>query len=88
MFQRDLNSMKSDFPDGTAAVTCNETSCSKLSTRENLRSLKEDVQGTSENSQNITEIDYRQFRNKLLDKNKYNSTFQEDNFIVRGNAVV
>lgn len=91
MFEHDLNSMKSDFPKRTANITCNETSCSKLSlTREkpNLKLLRENIQSINKNSQDITEINYCQFRNKLLDKNDYNSTFQEDNFIVQGKKKV
>ncbi|XP_071643287.1 uncharacterized protein Mus304 isoform X1 [Temnothorax longispinosus] len=83
LFEHDLNSIKSSFPEKTTAIAYNETSCSKLAIeKSNLRLLKKNIQGTS---QDITEINYSQFRNKLIDKKDYNSTFQKDNnFIVQG----
>jgi len=44
------------------------------------------IQGTSRDSQDVTEINYSQFRNKLVEKKDHNSTFQKrDNIIVSGN---
>lgn len=44
---------------------------------------RKDVQSTSRVSQDITEIDYSQFKNKLVERKHHNSTFQKrDNIIV------
>lgn len=79
----DLNSVKSDFPERTTAY--NETSCSKLPQaieKSNSDLLTKNVQSTSQNHQNITEMNYSQFRNKLIDKKDHNSTFQKSNKII------
>ncbi|KYN36520.1 hypothetical protein ALC56_09115 [Trachymyrmex septentrionalis] len=44
--------------------------------------LLTNVQSTSQNHQNITEMNYSQFRNKLIDKKDHNSTFQKNKIIV------
>lgn len=49
---------------------------------------RKDVQSTSRVSQDITEIDYSQFKNKLVERKHHNSTFQKrDNIIVPGNGI-
>lgn len=86
----DLNSVKSDFPERTTAY--DETSCSKLSQaieKSNSHLLTKNIQNTSQNHQNMTEINYSQFRNKLIDKKDHNSTFQKGNkIIVHGNTSI
>ncbi|KYN09509.1 hypothetical protein ALC57_18377 [Trachymyrmex cornetzi] len=78
----DLNSVKSYFPERTTAY--NET-CSKLPQAietSNSPLLTKNVQSTSQNHQNITEMNYSQFRKKLIHKKDHNSTFQKSNKII------
>lgn len=83
---------KPGFSKRTTAATSNETSCSKLSLaveKPNLHLLKKNIQSGSQNNQDITEINYSQFRNKLIDKKNHNSTFQKgNNYIVHGNTII
>ncbi|XP_011689334.1 PREDICTED: myosin type-2 heavy chain 1-like [Wasmannia auropunctata] len=82
LFEHDLNSIKSGFSERTAIV-CNETSCSKLSQINPNVYVKKNIQSTTQNNQDIMEINYSQFKNKLIDKKDHNSTFQKgNNFIV------
>lgn len=92
LFEHDLNShkVKSDFPERSPAISHSEASCSKLSLvveKPSLRLLKRNIQATSQNYHDITEINYSQFRNKLIENKNYNSTFQKDNFIIQGNVI-
>ncbi|KYM98586.1 hypothetical protein ALC62_10554 [Cyphomyrmex costatus] len=84
LFEHGLNSVKSDFPERPTAY--NEASCSKVSQaieKSNSHLLMKNVQSTSQNYQDITEINYSQFKNKLIDIKDHNSTFQKGNkFIV------
>lgn len=96
--EHNLNSTKSSFLE-TTAIVHNETSCSKLLAIEkpNLQLLKKNIQNQnkeyekeymSQNNQDVTEINYSQFQNKLINEENYNSTFQKDNnFIVQGNII-
>ncbi|KAL6266027.1 hypothetical protein P5V15_002881 [Pogonomyrmex californicus] len=87
--KQNVNLMKSSFPEKTIATTSLETSCSKLSLpteKFNLRLQRKNIQGTSQYSQDTTEINYSQFRNRLIDQKSHNSTFQNrNNFIVSDN---
>ncbi|XP_020288152.1 uncharacterized protein LOC109856860 isoform X2 [Pseudomyrmex gracilis] len=40
------------------------------------------MQGTSQSTQDLAEINYSQFRNRLMDKKDHNSTFQKGNSII------
>lgn len=83
--------VKSDLLEKPAA-TANMTKCSEIprlklpvSTEKFNPWLKKTVQNTSPNSQNIVDINYSQFRNKLIDRKDHNSTFQRgSNFIIPG----
>jgi len=80
---------KSGFPEKTTAIASIDISQSKLSLAvEKLNLLKKNIQSTSQNNQDTTEINYSQFKNKLIDKKNHNSTFQKGNtFIVHGNTL-
>jgi len=80
---------KSDFPEKTTVIASTDISKSKLSLAvEKPNLLKKNIQSTTQNNQDITQIDYSQFRNKLIDKKDHNSTFQQSNtFIVHGNTL-
>lgn len=80
-----LHSMKSDFSQRPSTIACNETSRLKLSrlTGKSDLCMKKDIQGKS---QDIADINYSQFRNKLISRESHNSTFQKgNNIIVPGN---
>lgn len=80
--------MKSDLPERPSNIACSETSCLKLQSMEksNLYTVNRNVQGKS---QDIPDVNYSQFRNKLINRGNHNSTFQrENNFIVSGNIVI
>ncbi|XP_011870203.1 PREDICTED: uncharacterized protein LOC105563313 [Vollenhovia emeryi] len=80
LFEHDPNLIKFGSSE-RAATAYNETSCSKLSwavQKPKLRLLKKTVQTISQNSQDVTEINYSQFRKKLMHKEDHNSTFQKD----------
>lgn len=89
LFEHNSNSMKSGFSEKTFITY--ET-CSKLplsTEKPNLQLIRRNIQSMNQNSQDRTEINYSQFRNKLIDKNDHNSTFQKDNnFIVQGNNII
>ncbi|XP_032690515.1 uncharacterized protein LOC116853492 isoform X2 [Odontomachus brunneus] len=80
--------VKSDLekPTATASTTkCNEIPRLKLpvSVEKFNPWLKKTIQDTSLNSQNIVDVNYSQFRNKLIDRKDHNSTFQRgSNFII------
>lgn len=48
--------------------------------KSNLKTMN--MQGTSQSTQDLGEINYSQFRNKLMDKKDHNSTFQKGNSIL------
>jgi len=81
--------VKSDFP---KKIVYNETSYSKLPQaleKSNSDLLTKNAQSTSQNHQNITEMNYSQFKNKLINKKHHNSTFQKSNeIIVHGNIII
>ncbi|XP_012217360.1 uncharacterized protein [Linepithema humile] len=80
-----LYSIKSNFSEKPVTSTYNKMLQLKfpLSTESsNLCMMRKDMQGTSRDSQNITEINYSQFRNKLMDGKDHNSTFQKTNNII------
>lgn len=81
--------MKLNFPEKPVSSGCNKTSQNlkfPLSTENfNLWMMKKDMQGKSQDDQNIAEINYSQFRNKLMDRKDHNSTFQKTNIIIPGN---
>ncbi|XP_072755472.1 uncharacterized protein Mus304 isoform X2 [Anoplolepis gracilipes] len=80
-FESGLHSMKSDLPEKPS--TCNEPSRLKLlrpTEKSDLCTIKKDIQAKS---QDIADINYSQFRNKLINRESHNSTFQKgNNFIV------
>jgi len=83
---------KMDFlekPVPISTITYNETSRLKASLpmeKFDSWTVRKAIQGTSRDSQDVTEINYSQFRNKLVEKKDHNSTFQKrDNIIVSGN---
>ncbi|GAB1869537.1 hypothetical protein CAJAP_10616 [Camponotus japonicus] len=81
-FESGSHSMKSDLPERPSNIACSETSCLKLQSMEksNLYTVNRNVQGKS---QDIPDVNYSQFRNKLINRGNHNSTFQrENNFIV------
>lgn len=54
--------------------------------KSDLYTVKKNVQGKS---QDIPDVNYSQFRNKLINTGNHNSTFQrENNFIVSGNIII
>ncbi|EFN75344.1 hypothetical protein EAI_06127 [Harpegnathos saltator] len=89
-----LHLMKSKILEKPAAIASitnyNDISQLKLSIpveKSNLL-LKKSVQGTSRVSQDIADINYSQFKNKLIVKKDHNSTFQKErNFIIPGNLL-
>ncbi|XP_011342907.1 uncharacterized protein LOC105282560 isoform X2 [Ooceraea biroi] len=81
-----LNFLEKPVPAPTT-VAHNETVTSRLKTllpveTFNSWTMRKNMQGTSRDSQNVTEIDYSQFKNKLMDRKDHNSTFQNRNNIV------
>lgn len=86
--ESDLYSVNSNLPEKSITSVHNKPLQLKfpLSIKSsNLCMMKKDMPGTSRDSQNITEINYSQFRNKLMDRKDHNSTFQKTNIIVSGN---
>jgi hypothetical protein len=83
-FESGLYSMKSNFPEKPITSVYNKMSQLKfpLSTESSNLCMKKDMQGTSRNSQDIAEINYSQFKNKLIDRKDHNSTFQKTNNII------
>lgn len=82
------HSVKSDFPERSSSIACNEMSRLKLQPIEkfDLYTANRNIQGKS---QDIADVNYSQFRNKLINRGNHNSTFQrENNFIVSGNIVI
>lgn len=81
--------MKSGLSERPSAVACNETSSLKLSHpigKSDLCMMKKDMQGKS---QDIADINYSQFKNKLINREIHNSTFQKgNNIIVPGNIII
>lgn len=78
--------MKSDLLERPTA--CNEALQLKsaLSAKKPDFWLRKDIQSTSRDCQDIADIDYSQFRDKLIHRKDHNSTFQRgNNFIVSGN---
>lgn len=91
LFENGLHSVRPNLLEEAAATTATiykEASQFKLplpSEKSNFW-LKRNVQGTSRDSQDITDINYSQFRNRLIDREDHNSTFQrKTNCIVPGN---
>ncbi|XP_070171270.1 uncharacterized protein Mus304 [Polyergus mexicanus] len=80
-FESGSHSMKSGLPERSSIIACGETSRLKLlQPMENLYTMKKDIQGKS---QDIVDINYSQFRNKLINRESHNSTFQRgNNYIV------
>lgn len=94
LFESNTHSARLDFLEKpvpvSSAVPYNETITSRLKTPLPIEKfdwmIKKDIQSTSRDSQDITEINYSQFRNKLVDRKDHNSTFQKrNNIIVTGN---
>lgn len=82
-FQSGSHSMKSGLPERPSTTAYKETSRLKLlqpMEKSGLYTMKKDIQGKS---QDIADINYSQFRNKLINTGSHNSTFQRrNNFIV------
>ncbi|KMQ90233.1 hypothetical protein RF55_10030 [Lasius niger] len=82
LFESSLRSIKSGLSERPSAVACNETSRLKLSHpigKSDLCMMKKDMQGKS---QDIADINYSQFKNKLINREIHNSTFQKGNNII------
>lgn len=85
-----LHPIRLDLP-GRSIMTadvCNETPQMKLPLpREKTNHwMKKDIQSTSRDTQDVIDINYSQFKNKLIDSKNHNSTFHKgNNFIISGN---
>lgn len=78
---------KSDLekPAAIASTTnCNKAPLLPIFVEKSDSWLKTTIPGTSQNSQDVADINYSQFRSKLIDRKDHNSTFQKGTFIISG----